>query len=173
MRFARARIALFLVGLTGIGALAWRSLGRGSVQGPEATSGDVPIRCYRLLLGTLALSFAVLGTFGAGLWRKSQDQAIARALTGGDPDLATPLLRRYGCAGCHTIPSVPGAEGLVSAPLAELRERVFIAGRVRNTPENLIRFIVSPQEVSSHSAMPATGISPEEARHVAAFLYAN
>jgi len=102
-----------------------------------------------------------------------QKLEVARVLTQGNPDTAPQIMRRYGCVGCHTIPGVPGADGQVGGPLAGLRKRVFIGGVVNNTGDNLIRWIVSPQSFSEHTAMPATGISETEARDVAAYLYAH
>ena len=98
--------------------------------------------------------------------------ALARALTGGDPDRAPGVLRRYGCSGCHTIPGIPGADGQVGASLADIRKRVYVGGATTNSAENLVRWIVLPQSFSPASAMPATGISENEARDVAAYLYA-
>lgn len=90
---------------------------------------------------------------------------------GGDPDAAPELLRRYGCGGCHTVPGVRGARGLVGPPLTAFGERGYIAGRLVNTPENLVRWIVNPQSVDPETAMPQTGIGVEDASDVAAFLY--
>ncbi|UQR60257.1 c-type cytochrome [Bradyrhizobium sp. C-145] len=103
---------------------------------------------------------------------RRQNESIARAMTGGDPARAPALIRRYGCAGCHTIPGIPGGDGKVGASLADLRSRVYIAGVAANAPDNLIRWIVSPQALSPRTAMPATGITEAEARDVAAYLYA-
>jgi mono/diheme cytochrome c family protein len=103
---------------------------------------------------------------------RTQRQAVAAAMTAGDRSQAPPIFRRYGCGGCHTIPGIPGADGKVGGPLTDLRERVYIGGVATNTPDNLIRWIVSPQQFSANSAMPATGISEAEARHLAAYLYA-
>ncbi len=100
-----------------------------------------------------------------------QRAAVARALTGGEPARGPALMRRYGCAGCHTIPGVPGADGQVGPDLAGLRQRVFIGGVVRNGADNLIRWITDPHALSPYTAMPVTGISQSEARDVAAFLY--
>lgn len=122
------------------------------------------------LLGIVAIVAATLGV-SHYLSVRGNDRAIAKALTGGNPDKAPPLLRRYGCSGCHTIPGLAGADGKVAPPLGELRKRVYIAGKVQNTPENLIQWIVSPQALAPGSAMPQTGISESEARDVAAFLY--
>jgi cytochrome c2 len=102
---------------------------------------------------------------------KRQRLSVAVALTGGNPAKGPALLRRYGCAGCHTVPGVAGADGKVAPPLGDLRKRVFIAGVARHSPEILIRWIVAPQSLSPHSAMPATGITEAEARDVAAYLY--
>ncbi len=96
---------------------------------------------------------------------------MARALTGGNPGRGPVLMTRYGCGGCHTIAGVPGADGQVGPALAGLRKRVFVGGVVRNTAENLIHWIVDPRALSPATAMPVTGISPSEARDVAAFLY--
>jgi cytochrome c len=108
----------------------------------------------------------------AAQWRAERREAeIARAVTGGEPSRAAALIRRFGCGGCHTIPGISGADGQVAPSLAHLRQRVFIGGVVRNTPDDLVRWIVEPQRYSPHSAMPATGIGEAEARDVAAYLY--
>ena len=67
-------------------------------------------------------------------------------MTRGNPDRAPDLVRRYGCGGCHSIAGVPGADGKVGPALEGLRARVFIAGRVRNSADDLIGWIVAPQD---------------------------
>lgn len=103
--------------------------------------------------------------------RLKQD-AVAEALTGGDLALAPPIFRRYGCVGCHSIPGIPGADGKVGGQLVGLSDQVYIGGVANNTADNLVAWIVSPQQFSPRSAMPATGITETEARHLAAYLYA-
>jgi cytochrome c2 len=44
---------------------------------------------------------------------------------------------------------------------------------LRNTPVNLVQWVVDPQRFLAGSAMPVTGISEPEARDVAAYLYAH
>jgi cytochrome c1 len=100
-------------------------------------------------------------------------RATAVALTEGDPDRAPDLIRLYGCGGCHRIPGIRGAEGSAGPPLTDFGRRLYVAGVLRNTPDHLISWIVNPRAVDPQTAMPATGISPDEARHVAAYLYAN
>jgi cytochrome c2 len=126
---------------------------------------------------TVAITASVL--VGAGwlmteTWMAaSQSDAVARALTGGDPARASAFVTRYGCGGCHTIPGLPAADGKVGPALSGLSERVFIAGVLPNTADNLIGWIVDPRAYSPRSAMPVTGISKAEARDIAAWLYAH
>lgn len=46
-----------------------------------------------------------------------------------------------------------------------------MTGVLANTPENLVAWIVNPQAVDSLTAMPRLGVTPEQARHIAAYLY--
>jgi mono/diheme cytochrome c family protein len=167
------------IGLGVLAALAawWRW--SESVLAEEDAAPPGPGREGRVPAGTLLIGAAVLaavigGWFGFQAYADHKESvAIARAITGGDPAMAPSALTRYGCAGCHTIPGIPGADGQVAPPLAGLRKRVYVGGVLPNTAENLIGWIVEPQRYSPNSAMPPTGISPAEARNVAAYLYAN
>ena len=122
--------------------------------------------------GLIAVSAIAAAVAALGWSSRQQTESVARAMTGGDPTRAPALMRRYGCAGCHTIPGVPGGDGQVGSSLADLRARVYIAGVATNSPDNLVRWIVTPQAFSQRTAMPATGINEAEARDVAAYLYA-
>jgi cytochrome c2 len=116
----------------------------------------------------------LLATFvAAGLFWQQQHRSerVARAMTGGDPARAPAAIRRYGCGGCHTIPGIPGGDGQVGGPLADIIHRVYVGGVLTNSPEHLAQWIVMPQTFSPRSAMPATGISESEARDVVAYLY--
>jgi cytochrome c len=102
----------------------------------------------------------VCGVASGTLWQgQRRADKIAVAMTGGDIARAPDLIRRYGCAGCHTIPGIPGGDGQVGGPLQDIRRRVYVGGVVTNSPDNMIKWIVSPQTFSPRSAMPATGIS--------------
>ena len=101
-----------------------------------------------------------------------QRSAVATALTNGDASLAPLIFRKYGCAGCHTIPGIPGADGQVGGSLAGLSKRLYVGGVLTNTPDHLLDWIVSPERFSPKTAMPPTGISEAEARDLAAYLYA-
>jgi cytochrome c len=119
---------------------------------------------------TLVL-MAATAAVGYQVSSRYTDRKLATSLTRGNPNNAPRLLRRYGCAGCHSIDGLNGADGLVGPPLQHLRKRTYIAGRFPNTPDTLVRWITYPQKLSPGSAMPDTGITEAEARDVAAYLY--
>jgi cytochrome c2 len=100
-----------------------------------------------------------------------EQKQAAIAATGGDPGRGRTVLAHFGCGGCHMIPGIANATGQVGPELGGIARRVYVAGVVTNTPDNLIRFIVDPKSVDAESAMPRTGIDAEEARDVAAYLY--
>jgi cytochrome c len=125
------------------------------------------------VVGAVAV-LAAMAVAAGTVWQiEHRDGNIATALTGGDIARAPDLIRRYGCAGCHTIAGIPGGDGQVGGPLKDVRQRVYVGGVVINSPDNMIKWIVSPQTFSPRSAMPATGISEAEARDVAAYLYSH
>src|SRR3954469_4639620 len=127
---------------------------------------------YRWPFAAAAAVLIVAAIVAGALWQtQNRSASTAVALTGGDIARAPELIRRYGCAGCHTIPGIPGGDGRVGGPLKDLRQRVYVGGVVTNSPDNLIQWIVSPQTFSPRTAMPATGISESEARDVATYLY--
>jgi cytochrome c len=123
--------------------------------------------CGRLVATTIAV--AVMATTGCGV--DEADARRASALTGGNPALGPELMRRHGCQTCHAIPGVDGADGQVGPPLAGIAGRSYVGGVLTNTPENMIRWIVDPRGVDSLTAMPTTGVSAGDARHIAAYLY--
>ncbi len=94
-----------------------------------------------------------------------------RPVAGGDPVHGPELMRRYGCHACHVIPGVRGADKLVGPPLTQWGQRIYIAGRLPNTPENLVLWIMNPQAIHEHTAMPNMGVTEAHARHMAAYLY--
>ena len=95
----------------------------------------------------------------------------AEALTGGNSDRGKHLFVRYGCGGCHAIRGLPQSSGLVGPPLDGVALRAIIGGRLANKPDNMERWIVDPQAVSPGTAMPRLGVTPEDSRDIAAFLY--
>ena len=92
-------------------------------------------------------------------------------VVGGHAERGPALITSYGCGACHTVPGVKGADGNVGPPLTRFGDRTYIAGMLRNSPSNLIRWIRDPQGVIPGNAMPNMGVSDAEARDMAAYLY--
>ena len=99
------------------------------------------------------------------------DERGAAETFAGDPERGRGLLRTYGCQTCHTIPGVVGANAIVGPPLAGIASRSYIGGVLPNAPENMIRWIENPRAGDSLTAMPNVGVTPSDARHIAAYLY--
>jgi putative membrane protein len=127
----------------------------------EALRGGVPL----LLVLTLA------GLVGCDREPALSAQEAARLTRGGDTHRGAEAIRRYGCGACHAIPGIAGANGQVGPPLGGLGGRAYIAGVLTNTPENMVHWIMNPRSVDSLTAMPVLGVSPREARDIAAYLY--
>jgi cytochrome c2 len=135
-------------------------------QVPRRQSG---LRSLAPLVLVLVVGFA--GYMG---WhefqRERQRDQFAAATVDGNASAAPALMRTYGCAGCHEIGGIRGPGGRIGPPLTNVGERVYLAGMLANTPENLVRWIANPKGVNPKTAMPNTGISEREARDVAAYL---
>lgn len=95
----------------------------------------------------------------------------ARQLTGGEPSRGQAAIGRYGCGGCHEIPGVRGAEGMVGPPLTRVARRTYLAGHVANTPADMMRWIQHPQQIEAGTAMPEMQVSDQDARDITAYLY--
>jgi cytochrome c2 len=91
-------------------------------------------------------------------------------LNQGDPARGAQLIGSYGCGSCHTIAGVPGADGLVGPPLTGIGNRMYIAGRLPTSAENLQRWIRNPQGIDPGNAMPNLGVTLNDARDIAAYL---
>lgn len=88
----------------------------------------------------------------------------------GSPAHGAALIAQKGCGACHTIPGIEGANGLVGPPLTLMGRRIFVAGLLRNTPQNLAAWVLEPQRFVPGNAMPSTGLTESEALDVAAYL---
>ncbi|PBB84901.1 MULTISPECIES: c-type cytochrome [unclassified Mesorhizobium] len=130
----------------------------------------------RLVAGaSAALVLLVAIIAGMTLWSDRSDRVRHEAdvATGGVGERAIPIMTANGCSGCHTISGVPGAQGQVGPRLdASLAGRVYIGGVMANNPQNMIRWIRSAREINPHTAMPSTKITEQQARDIAAYLYA-
>lgn len=88
-----------------------------------------------------------------------------------DASQGADALHKYGCGACHRIPGIAGADGIVGPPLVEMGKRVYIGRGLPNTPDNMIRWIRSPQALAPGSAMPDMPVTAEDAKAMVAYLY--
>ena len=63
------------------------------------------------------------------------------------------------------------ANATVGPPLTSVARRTYLAGRLENTPENMVRWIKHPRSVDEKTAMPETGVNDQDGRNIAAYLY--
>ena len=102
-----------------------------------------------------------------GLSLAQRDAAPQRS-----PDLerGRTALSQYACTACHSIPGVTSSSPQVGPPLAGLATRTLIAGRLANTPDNMVRWLRHPRAVDPLTAMPDLEVTEADARDIAAYL---
>ncbi len=77
----------------------------------------------------------------------------------------------HGCGTCHTIPGIRAPRGIVGPDLTGFAGRPFIAGQLPNTPDVLVAFLQDPPALVPKTGMPNLGLTADEARRIAAYLY--
>jgi cytochrome c len=127
-----------------------------------------PQNAYRppLMIVAALLAAAAVATACASTSRTSPPQ-VPR----GDPQLGAVDIVHFGCGACHIIPGIDGATGLAGPPLIHWSHRGFIAGEIANNGPNLIRWIMDPKAIEPNTAMPDLGVSEQQARDIAAYLF--
>lgn len=124
-------------------------------------AGAAAIRIAAALLGGLWVF--------SGCGKKSDDPRWQ--ILGANPDRGRAHIIEYGCGSCHVVPGVGPAHGLVGPPLVDFARRAYIAGRLPNLPDSLVHWIMNPQRYEPGSAMPDMGVTEQDARDIAAYLY--
>jgi cytochrome c2 len=81
------------------------------------------------------------------------------------------MIQYYGCGSCHIIPGISGAAGLAGPPLSGIASRMYIAGVLQNTPQNMMRWIENPKAVDEKTVMPNLGVTQKDAADIAGYLY--
>ena len=117
--------------------------------------------CVRAMVAALYVVLGAVAVVGA--------PAVAAAAAA-DVELGRRLAERYHCGACHVMPDVPAARGRMAVSLAGFGRRSYIAGRLPNEPRLLERWLVDPAALVPGTAMPAMGVSPADARAMAAYL---
>ena len=113
----------------------------------------------------------LVGSVATGCQNHTSRQVATPKLAEADEDRGARLIQSYGCGSCHTVPGVNNATGVVGPPLTQFASRVYVAGMVRNTPDNLMDWLRDPQRIVPGNAMPNLGVSVRDARDMAAYLY--
>jgi cytochrome c len=121
-----------------------------------------------LLLAAIATLIAISLTYGED---EHQARITAEQITGGSVAAGRATIDRYRCGGCHMIRGVSAANGQVGPSLNGIAVRSTIAGKLANTPDNMVVWLQHPQAVVPGNGMPEQGVTATEARDMAAYLY--
>jgi cytochrome c len=123
---------------------------------------------YRLIAAVSVGAFLIAALSSCVGGKEARAYAV---YSGGDPHRGAQVISNKKCGSCHVIPGINGAAGMVGPPLNSFARRTYIGGEVANTPQNLVRWLMNPQSIEPHTAMPNLGLTEQQARDVAAFLY--
>jgi cytochrome c len=113
---------------------------------------------------------ALLLLLGIGLGACSGPATDNGVRVVGDTAAGAALITKLGCGSCHEIPGIVDADGMVGPPLDHMSKRQYIAGVLRNTPDNMVRWLRFPQQVVPGNAMPDLGIDDHDARQLTAYI---
>lgn len=128
---------------------------------------------YSKFLGLLIVILLMVGfNFITRGFHRSVRPAVWH-IAGAKPERGPALIKAYGCSACHTMPDGTEAPRSVGPSLERVKDQLFIAGKLPNTPENLMRWIQDPQQFRPQTAMPNLRVGAEDARDIAAHLYAS
>ncbi|HEY8213353.1 MAG TPA: c-type cytochrome [Methylocystis sp.] len=123
------------------------------------------MRAMQALLPALLVAWSISSA------RRGEAADTSPGPLGGDPKRGAAEIRNAGCGSCHRIPGIAGADGLVGPPLDVISRRIYLAGVLRNTPENMIAWLQNPQRFVPGNAMPNMNLSEAQSRDIAAYLY--
>jgi mono/diheme cytochrome c family protein/cytochrome c551/c552 len=101
---------------------------------------------------------------------QEKKDAPTQAVTSPDARRGAVALNQYACTSCHRIPGIVGATAHVGPPLEGIAGRKYLAGRLPNTPENMLRWIREPKSVNPATLMPDLDVTEAHARDIAAYL---
>ena len=90
---------------------------------------------------------------------------------GGDVETGRRLITQYQCSTCHVIPEVPGPNGEAGPSLEHVARLGYIAGGIPNRGEQMVAWLRDPPALKPGTRMPSMGLTEQEARLMAAYLY--
>lgn len=114
-----------------------------------------------------ALGAALCLAMFAGCGGKPKEKQVE----GGDAKVGKQLVTQYQCGACHKISEVRGAAGEVGPELDGFGKLSYIATVIPNQPDKLVAWLMNPPAMKPGTTMPAMGLTEQEARHMAAYLY--
>jgi len=123
------------------------------------------------MMRTLARWLIIPACAGLPSCSDVNEQSSVPRIADGEPKIGHALIQSYGCGTCHTINGIRGARGKVGPKLDNYAQQHLLAGFLPNTPRNLIAWLMDPVALKPQTGMPSQGVTEEEARHIAAYLY--
>jgi cytochrome c1 len=133
---------------------------------PNAVDSTVQTSPPRHRFAAAALVFTC-----AALLAGCGDDDNRKPYVGGDAKIGKQLVTQYQCGACHKIPDVAGAGGQAGPDLEKFGRLSYIAGGIPNVPPRLVAWLRDPPALKPGTIMPAMGLTEQEARHMAAYLY--
>jgi cytochrome c oxidase assembly factor CtaG/cytochrome c2 len=130
-----------------------------------AAKAALPVAALRCALVAPLVLIALAGCSGKA------DPPPEQTVPGASAARGAKLIQQYGCGGCHTIPGIGTADGVIAPPLTKFSDRMFISGVMNNEPQNLVYWIRFPQNVIPGVDMPDMGVTQKDAKDIAAYLY--
>ena len=125
-------------------------------------------------MSSARITLVVLGCFACvGCNLSETASSDVKQVRDGDPARGRAIIATgvHGCAACHAIPGIRAPRGVVGPPLGGMARRGFIAGQLPNKPGVMVAFLQNPPALAPQTGMPDVGLTLEEARHIAAYLY--
>lgn len=132
----------------------------------NVVDSTVPTFPPRIRIASLALILTC-----ATLLSGCGDDDNRKPYVGGDAKIGKQLVTQYQCGACHKIPDVAGAGGEAGPDLEKFGRLSYIAGRIPNVPPRLVAWLLDPPALKPGTIMPSMGLTEQEARHMAAYLY--
>ena len=115
--------------------------------------------------------FTALATAVCLMLAGCEDHYRPLQVAGGDADRGRRLITQFQCSACHVIPGIAGVRGEAGPSLAAFGRRSYIAGRIPNQPDRLMQWLADPPAMKPGTLMPGMGLSAQDARDMAAYLY--
>ena len=105
---------------------------------------------------------------------REEAAAVKAVLTKGDGNVEAGKAEneKYGCNACHIIPRIEGQRGMAGPSLEHLKSRPLLSGKLPNNPAIVTKWMQNPPAMDPQSAMPNLGVTPDDARDITAYLFA-